>query len=350
MSSPALSCTGSRPKRVVTEARKLQNREAQRAYRQRQKEQKKVQNQHRKRASVRYQPLRPLPFVPDRAGTDPVGHDPELDMVHQHLDGPDIGGLDPLSAVSTRAYFENECEIEDMNPSDLGTGVDALFPPSLATNIDSELDELLASAPDNEVHLLLSTELDKAEEIPSNWSLLPIRSNPYPSPSVTLPTHLEPSRTSLLTACMHNASTIGISIDEFFTYNCLSLCSPFYRSTSPSTDPKSLLHSINMEKPSIPAHLQPTIPQIMIPHHPIFDLIPIPVLRTRAIILSATTPHLVNMFELKVDIIEGGLVCSGSRGGGSGQPWDLRSWEVLPWFRRKWRLLLEREGGDFWGG
>lgn len=56
------------------------------------------------------------------------------------------------------------------------------------------------------------------------------------------------------------------------------------------------------------------------------------------------------MFELKGDILEGGLHCLGSRGGsGSGQPWEVGSWKVAPWFFEKWKLLLDRHGGDLWG-
>lgn len=37
-----------------------------------------------------------------------------------------------------------------------------------------------------------------------------------------------------------------------------------------------------------------------------------------------------------------------SRAEANGQPWDGRSWEVAPWFLRKWRMLMVGEEGSFW--
>ncbi|KAB8070529.1 hypothetical protein BDV29DRAFT_193995 [Aspergillus leporis] len=141
----------------------------------------------------------------------------------------------------------------------------------------------------------------------------------------------------LLRACLRNAQSLGISVQEFFSYKCMSLCSPFYRpNTTMSDDPQALL--ITVSQPSIPAHLKPTLPQILFPHHPLLDLLPLPALRTRAIMLAATAPTLLDAVELKRDIVEqGGIVCRG------GKPWDMHSWVAAPWFLKKWRLLL----GDF---
>jgi hypothetical protein len=78
-----------------------------------------------------------------------------------------------------------------------------------------------------------------------------------------------------------------------------------------------------------------------------------PVFRARAITLAATRPHLVNMTELKKDmVVEDGLVLwsptsssvSSHQRDGRGQPWDIRSWEAAPWFLRKWRMLVDGEG------
>ncbi|KAF9889380.1 hypothetical protein FE257_007490 [Aspergillus nanangensis] len=65
------------------------------------------------------------------------------------------------------------------------------------------------------------------------------------------------------------------------------------------------------------------------------DLLPLPALRRRAIMLAATAPTLLDPVELKKDIVmQGGIICQGE------QPWDMRSWVAAPWFKSKWRLLL----------
>ncbi|OJJ50731.1 hypothetical protein ASPZODRAFT_253711 [Penicilliopsis zonata CBS 506.65] len=156
---------------------------------------------------------------------------------------------------------------------------------------------------------------------------------------------LQSSQTSFNLACLHNARSLGISIEEFYTFKCLTLCSPFYRRASPSDDPKTLLASVS--DPGAPVHLQPTLAQVLFPHHPMFDLIPLPVLRERAITLAATSPGLFDPLDLKKDILRGGLVCWGGSGG-LGQPWDMRSWEAAPWFLHKWRLLVNGPEGDLW--
>ncbi|KAL4913052.1 hypothetical protein BDW62DRAFT_205937 [Aspergillus aurantiobrunneus] len=164
---------------------------------------------------------------------------------------------------------------------------------------------------------------------------------------------LDTLRSFFLAGTMQNAESLGMSIEQFFGLNCSSLGSPFYQDLgsaagAASTDPKTLLAAVVAANPFVPTHLRPTLPQILIQHHPLFDLIPMAELRSRAIILGAAVPGLVDMGDLKMDIIDGGLVCKGG-GSGSGQPWDLRSWQVAPWFSKKWRLLMDGEGGDLYG-
>lgn len=145
---------------------------------------------------------------------------------------------------------------------------------------------------------------------------------------------LELTHTMLLRACLHNAQSLGISIRQFFSDECMSLCSPFYRAnTTMSDDPQVLIK--NASNPSTPTHLQPTLPQILFPHHPLLDLLPLPALRTRAVMLAATAPTLIDAVDLKRDIVgNAGIVCRGE------QPWDMHSWVAAPWFLRKWKLLL----------
>ncbi|THC98249.1 hypothetical protein EYZ11_002251 [Aspergillus tanneri] len=82
----------------------------------------------------------------------------------------------------------------------------------------------------------------------------------------------------------------------------------------------SLLEAIS--HPSIPPHLQATLPQVLFPHRPILDLLPWPGLRVHAIMLAATVPMLHDALDFKKDIIEGGLVCSPPRRGAGALRWE----------------------------
>lgn len=86
---------------------------------------------------------------------------------------------------------------------------------------------------------------------------------------------------------MHVAILLGITLQDLANGKHSS---PFYRQTTAEGDPKALLAAAAIL--SLPAHLQPTLPQILFPHNSNLDLLPFPVLRARAIILTATTPQL----------------------------------------------------------
>ncbi|KAH6973125.1 hypothetical protein BKA56DRAFT_659998 [Ilyonectria sp. MPI-CAGE-AT-0026] len=140
--------------------------------------------------------------------------------------------------------------------------------------------------------------------------------------------------------------------------------SPFYEPlASPQNDPEVLIASA-IERVSssscnrtIPVHLRPTLAQILIPHDASLDLIPLPFLRERAIMLAAVMPETFNMWELKFDIYHrGGLIIwqqdrSGQEGSStctSYQPWDMRSWEATPWFLQKWCMVVGGKDSPFW--
>ena len=121
--------------------------------------------------------------------------------------------------------------------------------------------------------------------------------------------------------------------------------SPFFRHVTAQDNPKVVLRAA--ADMSIPIHLRPTMAQILIPHHASLDLIPLPRLRERAIMMSAAMPHIFNLWELKLDIyVRGALTCWRYHRGGICQPWDMKSWEAAPWFLRKWNMLIDREEGE----
>ncbi|GKZ21816.1 hypothetical protein AbraCBS73388_007731 [Aspergillus brasiliensis] len=362
----------SRPKRVITEARKLQNREAQRAYRQRQKErlQSNRARTGEKACSSRYQQLQPYPTPKNVEGESSSSPAPEgFGQSYILPDAPkspfcSVSGT--ILSVSTTSS-EPLPATQSISSSGVGpyAGVGPLerllsnLTPNWSLNVDYPLAEFNgqpffptpAEVNDESAEHFVASISSSTSAYTSKYSQQ--GHNPYFNTSSTYVADpykncLQPPKTNLFSACLYNASTIGIGIEDFFSYNCMSLCSPFYRPAASSTDPQKLLSEVSTTYPLVPAHLRPTLPQILIPHHPLFDLIPIPIFRSRAIILSSAVPHLVNIFELKGDIVEGGLLCLGS-GSGSGQPWEVGSWEVAPWFFKKWKLLLDRHGRDLWG-
>ncbi|EYB23677.1 hypothetical protein FG05_30533 [Fusarium graminearum] len=115
--------------------------------------------------------------------------------------------------------------------------------------------------------------------------------------------------TAFFGSCLANATSLGF--DPKLVANCgAENFSPFHQPNIAAI----LDHSTLMQRgsdflstfnnTSIPIHLRPTMAQILIPHHISLDLIPLPFLRERAIMLSAALPHMFNAWELKLDVYE----------------------------------------------
>lgn len=168
--------------------------------------------------------------------------------------------------------------------------------------------------------------------------------------------------TTIYSATLQNALFLGFDLARLAKCSA-EYQSPFYRrslfaqggcSSSVTTEISRQQHA---EISTIPLHLQPTSAQISIPHDACLDVIPIPYLRDRAIMLSAAMPHLYNLYELKVDIYtRGGLTVwrrapassdSSRPGSRAFPPWDMGAWEASPWFIAKWSMALDGENGDF---
>ncbi|KPM39717.1 hypothetical protein AK830_g6826 [Neonectria ditissima] len=169
--------------------------------------------------------------------------------------------------------------------------------------------------------------------------------------------------TNVACAVLENALSLGYDLTKLVACSG-EYISPFYQpNASPQNDPEALItYSLSMINPvpssrTIPAHLRPTLAQVLIPHDASLDLIPLPFLRERAIMLSATMPQTFNLWELKFDIYHrGGLVIwQRDRTGQGGkaespyyQPWDMRSWEAAPWFLQKWCMVVGGKESAFW--
>lgn len=235
-------------------------------------------------------------------------------------------------------------------PSSANSSIDAL---KLLLRLDdkAEVDALLQFALDDQPDLTkvllagLRTLKSEREGTPAAQSEEQLQWRPELWPTISVPNMVpvlpDPlacgiwlRRQSAMEVCYHNAKRIGLRFEDMKYPTCQS---PWY---SPLPAATSSVVALN----SVPPDLYPTPAQRRYPHHPFMDVIPFPWLRERAITLASSSPPTYAWFELKADILNGGMVCWRSRGRDEGLPWDRRSWEVMPWFLEKWSWLIEEQG------
>lgn len=159
---------------------------------------------------------------------------------------------------------------------------------------------------------------------------------------------LDTPRTRTLTACLHNARSMGFLTSDVIKPSCIAP-SLFYRPHSPGDNHEALVASAT--NPNTPAHLQPTLPQVLYQHPAFLDLIPIPGFRSKVILTAVRKGWgmlgmgSLDLFDLKRDMFQDGLAWRSYDGYGNegekGQPWDMRSWEASGWFVNKWRGLVD---------
>ncbi|KAE8453541.1 hypothetical protein EG329_010402 [Mollisiaceae sp. DMI_Dod_QoI] len=183
-----------------------------------------------------------------------------------------------------------------------------------------------------DVFLAGLSALDKQE------ALLPHSGyNPYQNTLTLVPT-------STLQAFLSNAVALQLPVPALKNEEYQS---HFYQPEAFASGNMAALEAVWND---IPKSLQPTPAQITKPHHPWMDMIPFPTLRERALTLGSLKPPIIDIDEFKNDIfLNSGIRCwrvGGPRG--SGQPWDMRSWEAEPWFLKKWWILVGGESGEVW--
>jgi hypothetical protein len=151
---------------------------------------------------------------------------------------------------------------------------------------------------------------------------------------------------SFVAACMSNAAMLVLSPAELMNKKSQS---PFYQAqisheVAQTTYTRKFVH--------LKPQLRPSTTQFVHPHHPYLDILPFPAFRNCAIQLLQVQPRPFDPEELCRDLQNDGLICWGSTvrdGGdltGSGAPWDIRSWEMQPWFHKKWWLLIDGVDGE----
>ncbi|KAI8623312.1 hypothetical protein F5Y19DRAFT_468596 [Xylariaceae sp. FL1651] len=309
-------------KRVITAARKEQNRIAQRAYRRRRREQKTI--------------LQKGPVSSGARRIEPRQDSPEgvLATLDTHsrrgveLDSP-IPVADPscTEVIETHTHINPARQHIGYNVQDVDLQ-DALNRLSVPVTLPSGVTSSVSGP----------TQATTSDE-----------TGPYPPGLINVLLNisggLEDNRTAVFKACLSNAICIGIDLAQlmFCEQPCMS---PFYQPMARANeDPAALVAASSHD--SMPVSLKPTLAQILIPHHASIDLIPIPRLRERAILMTAALPHLFSLWEMKLDIYtRDALMCRGrnTMSGFISQPWDMRSWQAEPWFLEKWRMVVDADG------
>lgn len=220
--------------------------------------------------------------------------------------------------------------------------------------------------------------------LPAHESLVPKRRTPSSQLSNFLRDHPRPALwphgvTTTLAACLFNARALGIDIDRVMDPQYMS---PFYRPSLslvfPPPGSASAVQSTNLEAdvasdPQLTGHgpLRPCLAQVIFPHHACIDLLPLPRLRETAVMLnvraqqaggaggSMSRSDFDGVQELKKDV----YVRQGVRFRGTGElagdeyimkderrvrhcghPWESGSWAIAPWFARKWKHLVDISG------
>ncbi|KPM42512.1 hypothetical protein AK830_g4075 [Neonectria ditissima] len=172
------------------------------------------------------------------------------------------------------------------------------------------------------------------------------------------------SRISFVSAIFMNARHLGISWHDLITLHSES---PFcrlrsehilkngFKDTAPSlenSDPDAQTRPVfgNCLK-SMHSDLVPTDVQLTVPHHPTLDTIPWPSFRSKVIAAVHSDPPSIDREDFCLDLLNDGLRCWGFSNGDSlpsAAPWDARNWEAAPWFLEKWEHLTDGRDGDEW--
>ncbi|KIY00061.1 uncharacterized protein Z520_03746 [Fonsecaea multimorphosa CBS 102226] len=313
-----------RHKSAITEARRLQNRRAQRAFRERQRA------KNRSLPSTTLKLLAPYPCQV-KGGVTIRSFKTETSDRPQSVTGPETLTL-------SCPYQEVRCAVQDQQrPSSRGD----------------------KNAP--------FTFSSPQTLLPIHQSFVPKHKTPFSElldfvrnrPIAALWPH---GVTATLAACLFNARALGIDIDRIMDPQYMS---PFYRaSLSPILLAGSSVQleshdSVTNPQVASPILLRPCSAQVVFPHHVCLDMLPLPALRETAVMcyvraqqggVDGVARGLSRLQEFKKDVyimqgvrfrgmgelLEGEYIMYDESERHCGHPWESGSWAVAPWFVRKW--------------
>ncbi|KAE9376308.1 hypothetical protein N431DRAFT_367318 [Stipitochalara longipes BDJ] len=171
---------------------------------------------------------------------------------------------------------------------------------------------------------------------------------PLPDPRQN---HFRMKQVLFIAACAANASILGVDLGLGQSNDCENVETPFFRDSITESAAKAACLS---EFTALKTHLRPTATQLLHNHHPYIDVLPFPTFRDRLIKLAYAEEPMIDEDDLCEDLQKDGLICWGSSLGGgsaamgSGAPWDIRSWEAQPWFLKKWWILIGGAEGEIY--
>ncbi|KIW18033.1 hypothetical protein PV08_02320 [Exophiala spinifera] len=345
-------------KRKLTEARREQNRRSQRLWRDKQKQRR--EEEITTKVQEELERLKPRLKAPSaqaegRPSSSAAGHNSILCSgvsqpcevldhtqpswnTHSPLSDEEIRLPDPVLPLPTALYYflPPDPEAVDMRcfwgcpegtehnlyqppqPPSRRSGVSAGEPPPTISpySIPTLLSSWSASPP------------AQVSRTTARSSFFPPGSH-LPSPYLN---HLQLVGESCFAATLSIATGLGISRASYVNDHP----SPFSSSSTAN------IHTI-------PADLRPTAIQIMLPHPCYLDCIPFPHFRSMAVYLSSL--NRLDHCSLFLDIMHDGMVCWGRHGANArygrsmrdSVPWSKRSWEVKPWFLRKWAWIAKAD-------
>ncbi|OQD87293.1 hypothetical protein PENANT_c006G07748 [Penicillium antarcticum] len=227
--------------------------------------------------------------------------------------------------IAQRAYRERQKERRNQSNAQSGRKR------KLAPQPPSDVSELLSSrSPDTSSESTLFTPSKSLTRRPAVN-----RAGSSPSPPIeSLMNALQTPHDTMWIAILNNALCLGFDVGRLAACS-MTYVSPFFKSISAQDSAQDLV--VSTFNSSIPIHLQPTMAQILVPHHASLDLIPMPLLRERAIMMCYAMPHAYSLWDFKLDIYtRHALICHRYRPDSDCQSWDPRSWEGMPWFLKKW--------------
>ncbi|KPM43524.1 hypothetical protein AK830_g3037 [Neonectria ditissima] len=165
--------------------------------------------------------------------------------------------------------------------------------------------------------------------------------------SVLLPVIPDPHMNTLrieimcsLAALLENCLQVGITQRMFCSDDAVS---PFYRpQIDAPAERATLVASVQSGFRALKFDLRPTRNQIITNHHPFLDVIPFNEVRDNLISCADE----IDEDEFFHDSLNH-LTCWGSvKGAHTGSPWDSRSWEASEEFLQKWWLIVGGEDGE----